>query len=576
MAAKNAATGRKTTIEIPIPSIRRYVPGSGPPPPRISLAPPHDSTAYIINQFVLPTEKDTTAASRRLIFYHIGFTDLPSVKILIPCDKVLDYVSPRELENWEYNNAEKKEEERASERVAKKLGGKAVKRKSTKKTDIRPDGIIPTASMVSPTDEALLLAEQIAGPSLSTPQKRKLGQMLEEEDTGETSHLESDDAAIQRQLQRDAESESMGIGDGMEEDSESVDQLAFHYEASGAATPFRAGSSAPLPRNPFPAVTPTDPNFLTPVAAPSAFDSSGACSPRRTHPVWAQAFGRPNEAERSVNPPSQNGHAKPNGIGAETVQKLDLTKLRERSRPLNSFASPPAAGSMAGGTGRSSREPVSAFSTPTRTAKSTPIPYSSADKGKKQKGKKQAPKMPPTGPSREKQPKKRNKKGKQEIKEEEEPAADEWEVKDLLDDRWVFENGVKVHKYLVLWEGDWPEDQNPTWEPDENVQDENLIKRYQKKKKAGLLKSPKKSQRTLHQYLSGARYASVAEAFEAGIDEQAGPDAGSRNSDAEGPDEKFLVTENAREFTSNGATPSPSFRLFDGKLARYNQSFPRA
>lgn len=514
---------------------------------------------------MLPTEKDTTAASRRLIYYHIGFTDLPAAKILIPCNKVLDYVSPRELEDWEYRNAEKIEEERASERTAKQLGREVAKNNGAKSKGARADGMIPAAALASPADGALLLAEQIAGPSLSTPQKRKFGQMLGEEDTGEASHLESDDAAIQRQLQRDAESESMEIEDGLEEDSESVDQLAFRYDA---ATPCRADSSAPPPQNPFPPLTPTEPNFVTPAVAPSALDPSGTCTPRRIHPAWAQALGRYNQAKRSVNPQSLGGHAQPNGFGAETTPRPGLTKPQEQSRPLNSFVSISSARAISGKAGKSSEEPMSGFSTPIPAKKFTFTPSTTVG------NKKQAHETPPKELSQKKQPKKRSKKRIQEM-EQKEPAADEWEVKELLDDQWFVEDGVKVHKYLVLWAGDWPEDQNPTWEPDENVQDGDLITRYQKRKKAGMLKRPKKTQGTLHQYLSGVRYASVAEAFEAGIDEQAGPEGGGRNNDAERLDETFLVTENARDFAPNGIARSPSFRLFDDKLARYNQSFSR-
>ena len=130
--------------------------------------------------------------------------------------------------------------------------------------------------------------------------------------------------------------------------------------------------------------------------------------------------------------------------------------------------------------------------------------------------------------------------------------------------------------YLVLWAGEWPEDQNPTWEPAENVQDQALISRYHKKKKAGLLKPSQKTQKTLHRYLAGAKYSSVAEAFEGGIDEQTGYTTG-MESDADLPDETFRVTDNVGDVTTNGlkAPPRSSFGSFDSLLAQYNQRFPR-
>lgn len=180
--------------------------------------------------------------------------------------------------------------------------------------------------------------------------------------------------------------------------------------------------------------------------------------------------------------------------------------------------------------------------------------------------------------ARQKQPKKQRSSSRQpDIKAEEEPADDEWEVKELLDDRWFLEQGVKVHRYLVLWEGDWPEDQNPTWEPAENVQDETLIKRYYQKKKAGLLKPPKKIQKTLHPYLSSrTQYSSVAEAFEGDIDEQTGPVIGEVESDTDQPDEKFVVTENDGNPKADGAGLAPSVQALDKMLARYNRGLARS
>ena len=173
----------------------------------------------------------------------------------------------------------------------------------------------------------------------------------------------------------------------------------------------------------------------------------------------------------------------------------------------------------------------------------------------------------------EKRSKNNHKNQQQDAKPKGEPAEDEWEVKDLLDDRVFFEQGVKVHKYLVLWEGEWPEGQNPTWEPAENVSDENLLRRYREKKKAGLLKPPNKAQKKLHQYAIHPHYSSVADAFEGGIDDHSGPAAGDIESDTDPPEERFLVMENAGDIMAGGPRPPPNFRAFDNLLAQYNQAF---
>ncbi|KAL2263148.1 hypothetical protein VTK26DRAFT_7972 [Humicola hyalothermophila] len=547
MAAKNIPQGSKTTIEIPLHSIRRYVPGSGPPPPRITLAPPRDSTAYIIDQFILPTEKDTTGSSRRLIHYHIGFTDLPAAKLLIPCNEILDYVSPRELEDWEYRNSEKKAEEQARELAEKQRPGAATRKGPTQPLVMSPSDA--DASLLSRVDEALLLAKEVAGPSLSTPQKRKRSSVLDEEDTGETSNLDSDDAAIRRQLQGDSGAEETGIEGGAELDSDSVDQLPSYDDSK---TPSRSGSSHPPRSDQYPVLSasgPTRAKYTSSAGEDSHRPADNTSSTARIHPAWV-AFGMQNWSGESAGLQGQNNQAKQNDAAKNTPW-------------------------LKGNADSSLESPVARGSTPNRAAKSVAVPDSIKDTEKKKRketgngtgGQPQTQYSP-----LEKQPKKRRKQ-QQDARPKDEPAEDEWEVKELLDDRVFFERGVKVHKYLVLWEGDWPEWQNPTWEPAENVQDETLIRRYREKKKAGLLKPPKKAQKTLNQYLVRSQYSSVAEAFEGGIDHHMAPAAGEVESDTEPPEERFLVTENEGDTTAAGPKPLPNFRAFDAMLARYNQAF---
>jgi hypothetical protein len=508
------------------------------------LVPPRDSTAYIIDQFVLPTDKDMTTTSRRLIHYHIGFTDLPAVKILIPCNKVLDYVSPRELEDWEYQNLEKKEEERARLLAEKQRAG-PKKKKPGRPTKVPMEDV--GMPMLSSADEALLLAQQVAGPSLSTPQKRKLGRIPNDEEIGD-SNAESDDAAIHRQLQGEDGSEGVAFDDDMDMDSESVDQLALQYDTPVVDTPSRASSLARPAQESFPirpAVTPLEaalPGSITTAAVqPNINPTPGAI-----HPAWAQAFGQQTPSEKPSLFQRHNGHAQQNGTPWALLAKSQQAKHTSSGTSNNSNGPSRVSTSGAG------------------------VTFSAPSDSSARKRKDQAPNGKGSSQTQQK-PK------KQKVEQQVEPAAEEWEVKDLLDDQWFIEQGVKVHRYLVLWEGDWPEDQNPTWEPADNVQDQGLINRYQKKKKAGLLKPRKKAQKTLHQYLAGARYSSVAEAFEGGIDEQTGQVAADMEGDADPPDETFLVTENVGDITANGTkpAPTPSFGSFDSMLARYNQSFPR-
>jgi hypothetical protein len=399
----------------------------------------------------------------------------------------------------------------------------------------------------APDGEALLLVQQVAGPSLSTPQKRKPRPAVDDEKIGETTNGESDDAAIYRQLHSDANSDGMDeFEDDLGLDSEPVDQLVFPDDTSGVETPSRPTSLAPPPLKETQPVasapTPIQPSF--PSSAPAAPTPPSQTTPAsaRIHPAWANAFSQQSQTKKPLKPQSQNGHATQNGKPWSF-----LTKPQQPKPPASTTT--PGSGFKAAGPSNGTNSVLGSDS-PAAKRKGQPT-------GK--------------GSSHERQQAK-----KQKLTQKDEPAADEWEVKDLLDDRWVTERGAKVHMYLVLWAGDWSEDQNPTWEPAENVQDQGLINRYQKKKKAGLLKPSQKRQKTLHRYLYGAKYSSVTEAFEDGIDDQTGLATGVE-SDTDLPDETFCVTDNVGDVTANRmqAAPMSSFGSFDTLLAQYNQSFPR-
>lgn len=188
-AALAAPSVRSVQIEIPVPSVPRYVPGSGPKSGPITLAPVKDSTAYILEKYVLPKLSETRPQDRRLYYYLVGFTDIPQARILVPCHKALDYVDPFEMERWEFKNDEKMDEEKkrlAQEATTGKLPAK--KRGRPAKVRVGPGALEPDISKPSPHgtsvvpsvvslgdnqhEPTLVLDSQLTGPSLSTPQKR--------------------------------------------------------------------------------------------------------------------------------------------------------------------------------------------------------------------------------------------------------------------------------------------------------------------------------------------------------------------------------------------------------------------
>lgn len=119
--------------------------------------------------------------------------------------------------------------------------------------------------------------------------------------------------------------------------------------------------------------------------------------------------------------------------------------------------------------------------------------------------------------------KKKQRKKKPEV---ENPLPDEpaWEVKRLEGDKIVEIEGVNVRYFKVRWQGNWPPDENPTWEPEDNI-DAAAVKKYLKGKQAKGIdtstpKVTKKAQKAFDPWRN--KYSSVSEAFE-GLDEDVEP-----------------------------------------------------
>ncbi|KAM7217219.1 hypothetical protein V8F06_007402 [Rhypophila decipiens] len=203
---KNAASAPArivpVKIEIPLPSKPVYVPGAGSRPAPISLTPARDSTAYILDKYVLPKLSECGPKDRRLVYYLVGFRDLPEVRTLVPCHKAQEYVDPATIEEWESEQHNKLMDERArlKEEAAKKK--KKVGRPPKIKDDPAeldyskpsPRGTVTASTPTGSEHHGRMLDTQLTGPSLSTPQKRprssldQLGQLdrLDQEEAGPT------------------------------------------------------------------------------------------------------------------------------------------------------------------------------------------------------------------------------------------------------------------------------------------------------------------------------------------------------------------------------------------------------
>lgn len=567
MATRQGEKAR-TRIEVLLPSKPKRLYCSGPPPPSITLVPPRDSTAYIVSKLVLPSALETAAErTTRRLYYTIGWTDLPAAKVAVLATRILDYVSPRELEDWEYNDFLRREEEKrlaqleaaAAPVTKKKKPGRP--RKGPSDSQREAEAAVAEEAAVLDSETEAILAEKKAGgrPSLSTPSKRKLEELLRETEPEETGD-ESEDVDIMRQLYPDAgEGGYPSAGqfpDDMDIDSEAVDLL--EPTSAGEDLSSRASSLAAPIRAPFP---PAMSSSLKTSPAPSsvAFPPAPASQPD----LQSKPAGGANHT------PTLRKEIKP-GSSTSTRASTPHTPTYF-PRPSTNGAPPPRSESI-GFTPVITPVPVpvrtSSFTTASLPASKVNI-SAGADPSAKE--------SQPRTSTKKRQPKKQKKE-----KQDKEEAEDRWAVKRLEGDKYDYdEAGNLVRYYKVLWEGDWPAWQNPTWEPEENIpQDlrEAYLRKQETKIKNGYLttgKSPGKSpaKPPPPPFLPKKRYSNVAEAFEGEMHELDAATGAGPQEDDEDDEETFVVTDEPQ--LRFGKNNGPNFSAFDQKLAAYQDTFGR-
>ncbi|OIW34691.1 hypothetical protein CONLIGDRAFT_626722 [Coniochaeta ligniaria NRRL 30616] len=568
--------GRKagSRIEIPLHSKPKRLYRSGPPPPALTLVPPRDSTAYIVSKIVLPSVLETAAerTTRRRLYYTVGWTDLPSAKVAVLATRILDYVSPRELEDWEYNDFLRREEEKrlakleaAITPVKKKKGGRP--RKGPSDSQREAEAAVAKEAAVLDSETEAILAEKKAGgePSLSTPSKKKLEELLRETEAEETGE-ESENAAIARQLYSEGEEagyrSEARYEEEMDIDSEAVDLLA--PAPAGEHMSSRASSLA--------------------AAIPATF--------ARTSPALSSSL-KPGSANSSVAFPSTPGsvnHTQSKSTAGGVKQVSTLRKDVKQGSRTSSRASTPRTSSYLPAPSTNGAPPPRRESTgftPVITPVPVPVIASSFTTA--------SPAVPvistPTAaasPAEPSQPpptstKKRSaKKRKKEKRTKEEPVEEKWEVKRLEGDRYDYDAAGNLVRYFkVRWVGDWPASQNPTWEPEENITEElrdEYLKQQETKMKNGYLttgKSPAKSSPAQPRpFLPKKKYSSVAEAFEGEIHElEAAAKRAEPADDDQDEEETFVVADEAQP--KPGKEPGSNFSAFDQKLASYRDTFGR-
>ena len=613
MAASPASKRpRREEIEIRLPSRKRFARGTAPRQPGISLLPVCDSTAFIADKIIYPATPAIDKETRRRLCYIVGWTDLPAARILIPCTRVLDYVSPRMLEEWEYNDSLRREEDEWAQAIEEakliSLGRDpaeaAVPAQSRpKKRRGRPPraalmDVAPPTPVLAAEDKALIAKKKAAGPSLTTPQKRRLEELTE---------VESDydlDVAVQRQLfgdpddmETDAPEQPASAGnvseEGMELEGGRAGNRVQDVERSS-----RGGSAGPVAASQLPATSSPSRGIravqrLT--VASSTVKRKRGSDDLETSPR-GQLWNDGASSSSPVKPPPP-----------KTQKRRHNDELDERASASQSSTPAPDVPSRQGRANGASHASHPTSFTPAAASPSappTPVPavafpsprVPDARRGEVATVLAAANADPPF------QVKQRSRKPKQQPEAPAYPAPDStgapaeedraWEVRRLEGDRLAREEDGSTKRYFkVRWKGDWPPDENPTWEPEENIT-RSLVNKYLKKKASreaeraaaapaagSSAKTSRKAQKTLSPW-TGKKYASVTEAFQDGGEgDSAGLEEDLTSPFFEGEEEpgddrdEFTVTE---ERTSPTRSTQRARSSLDVDLARQYRTFSHA
>jgi hypothetical protein len=508
----------QTELVVVLPALtRRYVPGTGPPLAPITLLPQRDSTAYIIDQAVsvVSTAHDGRGIQKRLK-YLVGWHDRPAARAMVDARNILSYVSPLALEEWEYRTSLEREQEHLQEAKAaqsKRTRGRLPGISRSHRFDTDEADTLPMAIDLVPDSGR----RKISGPSLSTPSKRRL-EDFEEFDTDVDIEAgmeldESPSSAIHRQLygesmQLDVESQPVELNGGLGRHSPSS---VRNLQNSSIQSPLDPGWRH-------------DGNIVVPGSAPQLDKKDESPSyefnvPQKKIDGGLQRLATmPSKASIYANVP----------IALESVN------------PQNLSAS-----------GSGSASPLAGISF-TPAGYSKPIPSSA--------GKEQLP--TPSKASRMSTAKKRQRLITPRVAQTNEEGG--WDVEGLEGMKNHTINGKTIRYFKVRWVGDWPPDQNPTWEPEENIPPA-LVTKYLKKSRV----SQKPQSATQRPRIK--KYTSISEAFD---DTEGNPDEADTITEADiDTDEILRVTDDPG---TDSHKPMPQYQSdFDLALTRaYNALKP--
>ncbi|KAK6953976.1 hypothetical protein Daesc_003938 [Daldinia eschscholtzii] len=558
-------------IEIPLPSKPPpYRPGDGPPLAPLGILPEHDTDAFIVDKRVLPG----TAPNGELklyMYYIVGWPDLPAARVSILATDIYNYVSPRAVEDYEYKALLERDEEdeRREAEQKRKMEISAKKNVATSYTSTTPSTpSLPGQKRRGRPSKAELQARRLAqqasfstskdidvvlppastsGPSLSTPQKkpaREIAIDLEEDideadpedaifrqlcgynndsledvdidDNGRAGDIPLDN--VPETMSSSSEFRSYARTLWLNKDStlfkRTNGSLALKSSTSHVPVPevLRSGRQPPLQSPPradnHPRVTPVPVpipfNLERSITAPQLPNSKYS-----TTPIPVPTPFKSNKEAPQPKPPDIKHPITP--VPVPSWPRSTNKKEVQASSSQLPADSPQYCGFTPAG--RSSGKWPSEQSHPGDTLSQT-SPLTMEIQGASHKE-----------PSHKKKPHK-----SKSTPQKEDVQTQVWVVERLEGDRIMNVAGKQVRYFKVRWEGNWPPDQNPTWEPEENITPA-LVKAYLKKKASRhATKSPNKSSSSnisrikppFYPPTLKRKYSSVAEAFAGDEEDLAG------------------------------------------------------
>lgn len=414
-----------------------YVPGSGPPLAPVTVMPAHDKDGIIQGEVKMHNQP----------MYIVSYEQHPYLRVGVKPQNILDWVSPRTFEEWEFAKARAKDEEEKAELLPKIAAREQRKRlkeqgaktsratEGPKKTWSRKRKRPPTPEPPSRSgrkrrgfdaEEEEAVVTNPRRPSLSTPVKQRgLVDMLDlDSEDEEDSFAENTAELLDRQL------------NGTPARSKLANELA------------RSATTSPEPE-PVKIQKPKKPTV-------SPFDlrdtRSGSIS---------SILGRETRSSSASRPPSRR-----DSVAATSSRKaLAIYEKLERKNKSNS-------GSLTEKFSYSGKPPTSsqrlAAANPTRQKTESPKRKSATPKAVEDE---------------------EDEDDEDDEEEDEEDDEPEYEVDSILADEYRLDKKQKpVLYYLIKWVGDW----DNTWEPAENVGKE-AIAEYEATKPAEQRKMEKPS-----------------------------------------------------------------------------------